>query len=361
LAWSEHEYSEKVARVRALSEKNGLQGVLLTSQTNFYWLTGGLPYVNTAAEKACADLLVTIDKVYLLSNNIEAERLAKEQLSGLPLEKISYNWWESEGLNNEISKIIDEKKMATDTRLGGDFSRIRWDLTAQELTRYRDVGRRVGQILEDVAFQIKPGMSEQEIADSIKMAAILQGVQANVALVAVDERTFLYRHPVPTEKRLKQYAMLCLSGQRQGLYVSASRLVHFGAVPEDVRKRFEAVIKVDAAFIGATVPGAIVKAVFAKGLKAYEAVGFGQEWTRHHQGGMAGYNSREFRAGPALTEIIRAGQAYAWNPTIAGVKSEDTVIVTETGPEILSSSPLFPVIEVEVDNRVLKRPDILIR
>lgn len=361
MVWSEREYSEKTARVRALLGEKGLQGILLTSQTNFGWLTGGRPYVNTAVEKACADLLVTADRVYLLANNIEAERLAKEELVGLPLETLSYNWWEPEGLRTQVRSIVDETKTATDSQLGLDFARLRWVMTAEELTRYRDTGRQVGQILEDIAFQIKPGASEKEIADQIKIAATVQGIQANVALVAVDDRTYLYRHPVPTDKRLRQYAMLCLSGQRQGLYVSASRLVHFGAVPQDITARLAAVVKVDAAFIAATVPGAIVKDVFDAGLRAYEAVGFGQEWTRHHQGGMAGYNAREFRAGPAVTETVRAGQVYAWNPTIAGVKSEDTFIVTAAGREIITGSPLFPVIDVEYEKGIIKRPDILIR
>ena len=55
--------------------------------------------------------------------------------------------------------------------------------------------------------------------------------------------------------------------------------------------------------------------------------------------------------------IDRDHQAFAWNPSIAGTKSEDTVLITHSGAEVLTQTPDLPVLESDS----IERPDILIR
>ena len=61
-----------------------------------------------------------------------------------------------------------------------------------------------------------------------------------VNLIATDERIFNFRHPLPTHKRLERYAMLVLCGRQRGLVCSITRLVHFGRLPDDLRRKAEA-------------------------------------------------------------------------------------------------------------------------
>ena len=361
LSWSVSEFRKKVVSIRQLLEQQELEGILITAQTNFFWLTGWRPYINTTSEKACADLLVTKEKVYLLANNIEGQRLATEEIAGLPIETLTYKWWEPQGLDNKIKECVGNGLVLTDGNLGVSFARLRWNLTADEQGRFKDTGACVGKVLERVAHGIKPGDTEIEIASMIKMTAFEYGVNANVALVAVDGRTKLYRHPLPTGKKLDKYAMLVISGEKHGLYASASRLVHFGQVPMDLEKRFQAVLQVDAAYLSATTAGKKLNEVFQQGIDAYARTGFPEEWTYHHQGGMAGYNSREIKGDLVTTEIVKVGQAYAWNPTIAGVKSEDTFILGNDGLELLTATPNLPVVTVEHNGLSIERASILIR
>lgn len=361
LAWAISEFQEKVERIRTLVVQKELKAVLITSQTNFLWLTGGRPYINSVVEKACGDILVTETAVYLIVNNIEADRLCKEEIMELPIEKVTYNWWEPKGAQERIKECVGEGDFLTDVMLGLTFSRIRWNLTTKEQERFCDTGMCVGKILGDIAYQIEPGNTEIEIAAMIKNKACEYGVNANVTLVAVDERTSLYRHPLPTAKRLEKYAMLVISGEKHGLYASATRLVHFGKISTELEKRYNAVVKVDAAYIATTIPGSRVNDIFQNGIEAYAAVGFDGEWVYHHQGGMAGYNSREIKGDMFMTEVVNVGQVYAWNPTIAGVKSEDTFIVGEQGPKIITASANFPIVEIEYKGLLCQRPGILIR
>ena len=62
---------------------------------------------------------------------------------------------------------------------------------------------------------------------------------------------------------------------------------------------------------------------------------------------MTGYEPREYIATPGGADLIAAGQALAWNPTVAGAKMEDTLLVGETANEILTLTSLWPVEQVE--------------
>lgn len=116
---------------------------------------------------------------------------------------------------------------------------------------------------------------------------------------------------------------------------------------------------VDATFIAATRPGARVRAVFQRALEAYAPSGFADEWHLHHQGGATGYEPREDLGNSNSDDVVTLGQAYAWNPSITGVKSEDTILVGETRNEIVTAIPGWQTLRVTIGAEVIERPAIL--
>jgi antitoxin VapB len=130
-------------------------------------------------------------------------------------------------------------------------------------------------------------------------------------------------------------------------------------MPDDLRRKSEAVAQVDATFITETRPGAVLGEVFNRAATAYAETGYADEWHLHHQGGPAGYEPREFVAGPNSPETVSVGQVYAWNPSITGTKSEDTILVGEEGNEILTAIQGWPTLTVEMSGREYARPAIL--
>ena len=56
---------------------------------------------------------------------------------------------------------------------------------------------------------------------------------------------------------------------------------------------------------------------------------------------------------------MQEGQAFCWNPTITGTKSEDTILATGHGPEMITRPLLYPTISMEVDGIRFTRPAIL--
>ena len=153
--------------------------------------------------------------------------------------------------------------------------------------------------------------------------------------------------------------MLVLCGRRRGLVCSITRFVHFGRLPNELQRKAEATARVDGTLIAATRLGEVLGQVFQRGVAAYAEVGFPSEWTLHHQGGPMGYEPREWLAVPESADVVSLGQAYAWNPSITGTKSEDTILVGQERSEVLTSIDGWPTLEVVVEGEALSRPAVL--
>jgi antitoxin VapB len=156
--------------------------------------------------------------------------------------------------------------------------------------------------------------------------------------------------------------MLVTCGRRSGLIAAITRLVHFGEPDDTLKERHRAVCDVDAAMILATVPDRPVTDALAAAREAYAANGFPDEWKLHHQGGATGYRPREYLVTPDTTEKVYADQAFGWNPSITGTKSEDTILVGEEGVAFITApTATWPTLTVERDGTTIERADILVK
>ncbi len=359
------EHAVKLTRVRQLAEAYGLDGILLQRVSSVAWATcGAAPYVNLASSEAVITLLVTRNAQHLFTNNIEATRLQQEeQLEAQGWEFHIAPWFES---NPALEKLTRGLKLGADgpypdaLNLSQEIARLRANLTPEEGERFRTLGRLCAEAMEATAWSLWPGQTEEAIAASLACEGERRGVQVIVNLVATDERVFRYRHPLPTTKKLDRYAMLVMCGRKQGLVCSLTRLVHFGPPSAEIRQKAEAVARVDAALIAATRPGRSLRELFALAQQEYANTGYPDEWKLHHQGGPAGYEPREYVATPTSQEVVSVGQVFAWNPSISGTKSEDTILVGQAENEILTTIAGWPVRTVEVNGLTLERPEILV-
>ncbi|MFH1006241.1 MAG: M24 family metallopeptidase [Candidatus Latescibacterota bacterium] len=357
-----HEIGIKRERVRRFLIEHGLDGVLMTQQSSFSWYTGGgNGFVGLASVEAVGSVLAMRDRDVLITNSIEAPRLEAEEIGGLDVETLSFPWHRPEEGAKIVEKFGRGKRIATDVALGDAFRRLRYVLTESEIERYRALGNDAGASLAAVCRAFLPGDSEFQIAGQLAESLFSKEITPIVLLVAADDRVSRFRHPIPTSKQVDRYAMAVLCGRRGGLIVSATRLVHFGNLSPELRRKHASVTRIDAAVLAHTRPGNKVRAVFEKAVTAYRTEGFEDEWKRHHQGGGTGYEAREFLGTADCSEIVQAHQAYAWNPSITGTKSEDTILVGTEGFEVLTKTPDWPMVAVEVAGQTLSRPDILIR
>lgn len=363
------EAAEKLARLRERKGRRGARAAVLGRAANFAWLSGGgRSFIAVTAETGAAWLVVDEHAVTVVANNIEAARLREEELAGLDWEVRSCDWWEPGGLARLARELTgDPAGVLADGTVPGaidgsaDLAELRTTLGQAERTRAAAVGRDTAEALEAACRNCRPGETEFALVGRLAAECYARGIEPVVHLAAADGRAALRRHPLPTEAPVRQYALVAACGMRGGLVVSCTRLVHFGPPSDDLRRRWQACAAVDAAMISATRPGATAGQIFDVAVRSYAAAGFAGEWRFHHQGGLAGYASREWRAEPGGLPVVGPGQIFAWNPSVAGTKSEDTILVGAGAPRILTETGAWPLAAFEPEPGVIvRRPQILV-
>jgi Xaa-Pro aminopeptidase len=359
-----NELDDKLNRIQTLLGERGLDAMLLRRVSSFAWATcGAASYVNTATTFGEATLLITPTGRHLIANNIEATRLEQE-------EKLADQGWEFHvgpwhKAPEAVAELTRGLKLGADvpypgaTDLSAEIARLRANLVPEEVERFRKLGHLCAEAMDSAIRAVRPGQTEYQIAGLLAHEAESRGAQAIVNLIATDERIFSFRHPLPTDKQLDRYAMLVLCGRRWGLVCSLTRLVHFGPLPDELRRKAQAVAQVDATFISLTRPGRTLGQIFERATGAYAETGFADEWHLHHQGGPAGYEAREYVATPGSTDLVSAGQVYAWNPSITGTKSEDTILVGQEENQVLTTIKNWPTLPITVDGQMFTRPAVL--
>ena len=331
-------------RLREVLDRRGLGAIVLRRPANFAWYTGGADSrVDHIAPAGVADIVLTPSDEWVLTSAIEAPRMRSEQTP--ELEVVEYPWYE--GPDAALRDLTEDARVGADMPLAGtadiaeDVARLRRVLDPDALERLRALGRDASIAMAEAAAAVEPGIDELEAAANLAAACRARGLSSSVLLAAADERIALHRHPIPVGARIERRAMLVASAERGGLYANLTRIVDLEPPDAEVRRRMEACAGILARMRDeATRPGRTLAEAFADCRRFYADAGFPDEWTRHHQGGLTGYGSREIIATPGTGHVIAPGQAFAWNPSITGAKAEETFVLTEDGAEVVAAGDL---------------------
>lgn len=343
-------------RLRELLVKHHADAIWLQRTRNIAWMTAGADAsIPADSETGAYSVLVTVDKRLIYSSNIEITRLrAEENFESLGFGFHEFPWHSAE--NPAAAHLLVD----TSSLVEQDMQQLRLVLLEGEQERYRALGQDAAAALNAAIRAVRPGDTEFEIASRLDSACRARGGLAVVNLVATDERISRFRHPLATNKKLEKYAMVVVCMRRGGLVVSGTRLAYIGKLPAEIAEKANKCAAIDAAAMVATKPGRALGDVFADLQAAYVVQGEAEQWQNHHQGGPTGYNAREWVVTPGDTRLVQANVAFAWNPSIVGCKSEDTILVGENGFEILSSAASdWPMIDVNIGGQMVKRPSIL--
>jgi Xaa-Pro aminopeptidase len=353
---------------------NKFGGVLISSQPNFSWLTaGGTNGVDLSREAGTGALLLRNDgKRFVLANRIEMPRLLSEELPAEEFEPVEFSWEEEKASPEFLPALAmtllgKGKTLTSDIGLGpgtvaneAAVARCRYQLTGSEVERFRSLARDAAQAISTLARNLTPGETEREVARRVVDALAAHNIRVVVNLVAGDERIEKFRHPVPTDHRWEKLIMIVVCAQRGGLIASLTRIVSNAAIPDELRRRTLAAAKVNAELLAATQPNASGADLYRLAARTYAEAGFENEERLHHQGGAAGYRTRDWVAHPACTERVQVNQAFAWNPSVTGTKIEETCIALADGVEVLTSTSDWPQIPVRVGEREYLSPDIFV-
>ncbi len=359
-----HPTADRLERLDELLSDRSLASVWFARPSSFAWLTGGDNVVDRTGDIGIAGAGYDGESVTVITDNIEAPRLREEQLPA-SVEIVEYDW-HSSSLASEI-QVRSPMPAAADFDIEGfeqiDASTVRQPLAEADIERYRQLGETVASAVEDVCRSIDPAESERAVAGRLRGRLAAAGVDSPVTLVGGSKRAPAYRHLTPTDQATGRYAIVSVTAQRWGLFVSCTRTVALDS-PEWLQQRHRQAARVEATALAATreFGGREERgsAIFEQIQQAYDTIGWPEEWRRHHQGGPAGFAGREWIATPETSKRAVLPMAYAWNPTVEGAKSEGTVLVTESGYERLTAGewPTITVDAVGYDEQ-FERPAVL--
>jgi Xaa-Pro aminopeptidase len=333
--------TEAERKRRAALEAAGGGPLVVSTPENVRWLLcgRGRPVDVGSADYA---VVLTDDSARVVFADIERSRVeGEERLGELGYELAPHPWYKRpEGL--------------TDTEV--DLTPLRRTLCPEEVDRYRAAGADAAAALAEAIARLDAAQTEIEAAGELARSTRARDLVARVNLVGGEQRQPVHRHPLPTSAPLGRHALLAVTVERDGLHVSMTRIVSFGRPPERLQELVQASAEVDAAVIAASQPGRTHGELLDVIAEAYDREGFPEEWRRHHQGGLTGYKGREVFAVPGEPTPLPPVGAVAWNPSITGGgKSEDTVLVTAEGPEVLTRTPELG----ELGTRGFPRPTIV--
>ncbi len=359
------EVSYKLELIRSALNETGARGVLLRGTDWFAWATGGASNtVLLAAETGVAEVLVTAQDAWVLTDEIEATRLRDEELPGTGgfetrLYKLQVNPWADAVARESFvrdatngGEILSDRPTSHQHSLPPSLLHHKRVMMPSELERYRRVGRLASEAMTEVLSNAQPTWTEYQLAGAGAEALWARGLHPALTLVAGERRLPLYRHATATGEPIGREAMLVFCARGYGLYANLTRFVSFGSLGADRAQLHHHVREIEAEALNLCQPGTSLDAVYHTLAQAYQQHGYPNAIREHHQGGTTGYLAREVVANPLTTDTLAEGIAVAWNPSLPGAKIEDTfVILRDAGLENLTFDPSFPSVEVEGRNR----------
>ncbi len=350
------EVAHKLADLRAHLAAASAGAIRLRGVDWFAWLTaGGSSAVLHTTDAGVAEVLVTPEEACILTDEIEAERLRAEEIPAGFTFHIE-PWAEPELRERYVKGAAGGRTIFSDRPANGEqplpnaLKLRRLVLGEGERERYRLLGREAAEAMTEVLQRARPDWTEHQLAGAGADALWRRGIHPALVLAAGARRLAAYRHATPSNEPIGERAMLMFCARRHGLHANLTRFVTFGAASEDEQR---ALMEVEATGLADVQPGKSLSAVYHTLAAAYKHADREEAIREHHQGGITGYRAREIVASPSTATELEEGMAFAFNPSFAGVKIEDTFLLGPDGLENLTFDPAWPALDVHGRKRPL--------
>lgn len=356
------EIAQKIELMRETLDQTGAAGIRLRGTDWFSWATGGASHtVLLAAETGVAEVLVTLDNAWIMTTEIEVQRFEDEELfnpvnqADLEGYELSVHPWMRPSSQEDFvieatngGTVMSDRPQASEAELPPSLLHQKRVMLPSELDRYRHIGRLASEAMTEVLSNAQPTWTEYQLAGAGAEALWARGLHPALTLAAGEKRLPLYRHPIPTEASLGRIAMLVFCARGYGLYANLTRFVCFGSLSTEEANLHQRIRQVEAAALNASQVDVPLDRVYDVIAQSYFQNGHPHAIREHHQGGTTGYLSREVIATPATTDLLAGNMAVAWNPSLSGVKIEDTFVLLENGDlENLTFDPNWQSTEIE--------------
>jgi len=356
----------KLGRIRKYLNDKEYTGLVLLRQDNFAWITtGGVNRVIIPSAEGFGAIVVTGDAVYLVAQVMDGQRMADEELNGLPAEYVPLRWYEPSVLERALSLAGNRPVSDVPCRAECPLSEI-YDLhvpyTPSEIARFDEIGALADRVMAEVAAQIVPGMTDYDAEARVLCEFARRGVIADVVLIGTDERIFRYRHPNPVGARLGKYVLLTPALRYKGLHCNVARSIYFGdTIPEEIALAYEAVRQVSANCMALCETGVTYRDILEAHKALLAELGFPEAWRGHYPGGRTGYFLCQAGLSLDPSRAIGETEAFEWFITVPGAKTAELTVKDGASLRVASAADHWPVTPVTRHGKTFPIPNILLR
>ena len=358
----EQEIAHKLAQMRRWLEQEGAGALRLRGVDWFAWATAGASGGSClSAECGHAEVLVTHDAAYILTDEAEARRLRHDEVRG------PWTWQVTPWMQPRLAElrehfvqhaaggrpVLCDRPGVFERSLPVLLREERLALLPPEQLRYRAVGRLSASAASEALRAARPEWTEQELAGACARALWARGLLTMHVMAVGAERRRHYLRAPPSSTPLGDSVVLALCARRFGLCASLCRQRRFRPAQAGVDEADAALLALEAVALDACEVGNALSMVYHALDSAYAYAGQPDAVLRQRQGGITGYQAPELAAGSCTELLLKDGMALAFHPGLPGGMIEDTFMLSAERLRNLTFDPAWPSISVQGRRRPL--------
>lgn len=347
---------EKIARGLA---DQGLDAMLLTGEANRFYASG----FHSAGTDGVA--LVTKEKAYYFTDSRYTEA-AERCVRDAEIQEVGRGRWYPVLLEEAVKRHNIVRMGYEDAYMTvRDYESYRkalscelvpaaeflWGLRKvkdpEELEAMEGAQRIAEAALEQILEEIRPGVTEKEIAARLQYLMLHLGASdMSFDPIVVSGANGSLPHGVPSEKTIQdgEFVTMDFGCVYRGYCSDMTRTVAVGHVTEEMRRVYDTVLTAQKAGIAAARAGVTGREVDGAARQVIEEAGYGP-YFGHSFGHGVGVEIHEApNAAPSVETALPAGAVISAEPGIylpgkLGVRIEDVIILTEDGCRNLTRAP----------------------
>lgn len=316
-------------------------------------------YLSAFSTPEDARILITPEQALLLTDFRYDIQAAEESL--LPA-RISSSWLdELPGLtgDNVLAIEADHATVALQQQLEeclgrpvialtDVFRELRIRKAPHEISLLREAARITDLAFEHILGVLQPGISEVAVALELERVMRSHGAESSSfeIIVASGERSAM-PHGVASSKLIESGDLVTLDFGAcvSGYHADMTRAVAVGAISDQLRSMFDAVLEAQQAAVALLAPGVSGRSVDAHARELLAGHGLAEFFTHSLGHGVGTQIHEDPRLSARSEDVLEAGMLVTVEPGVyvsgvGGVRIEDLCLITETGHERLSLSPV---------------------
>ena len=346
-------------KIAAALPAAGLDGVLLTGEYNRFYASG----FATIGTDGVA-LVTTKGNFYFTdSRYIEAaENTVENAAIGLADRKKGYIAWlgealaltgarrlgfEDESMTVAEHRLYSEKLQAELVPASAFLRELRAQKDPEELERLERAQRIAEQALGQILTEIRPGVTEKEIAARLQYLMLHFGAEKmSFDPIVASGPNGSMPHAVPTERKIRpgEFVTMDFGCVYKGYCSDMTRTVCVGRPTEEMERVYGVVLAAQLAGIAAARAGATGAEIDGAAREVIRQAGYGEYFGHAFGHGVGAEIHESPNATPGNEKPLPVGSVISAEPGIYlpgrfGVRIEDLVVVTPDGCSLLNHAP----------------------